>query len=546
MRLATLLSKKWSALFLWGWLLGFSASSAGASGSALVLTEQEAEFVATHEVVWMCVDPDWAPFEWVDEHGVHVGIAAELIAFVARRTGLNIQVFPAATWEDSLAASRRGDCQVLSFLNSTPLREQWLNFSQPLFFDPNVIITHMDHPDITNLSNFVGATVALPGGTMVKERFALDFPDIHILPTVSEAESLDLVSRQLADMTVRSLMVAAHTIRHGGFFNLKVAGRLEGYDNELRMGVLKGHDILLGILDKGIASLTEDERSLIAGRYAAFTVVEKINYRLLWDVLLLASLVVLVLVYRGQLLKRVAAERLALANARVAMEYRARREQSRMVATLSHEIRTSLAVIDGAAQTLAHVVTQDDEMSARRLERIRRAVTRLTSLADRFLEKDRLDTEKLVLNRQKVNLSALVRDLIIEIDARDQVTFEGVDVCRIECDVVLMQLAVSNLLSNALNYAGELGPVKVTLTDLASHVRLCVQDSGPGVPTELQEELFQPYVRGVGVADSAGAGLGLYLVRRAVALHGGVVRLESASKGACFVLELPKGVKDTI
>ncbi len=112
-----------------------------AQAGLLNFTPQEQAYLSQKRTVTMCVDPDWAPFERLDENGTHVGIAADLIQLVVQRTGLDIKPLPVRTWDESLAASKDGRCQIMSFLNQTPERERWLRFTSPIFLDPNVLIT---------------------------------------------------------------------------------------------------------------------------------------------------------------------------------------------------------------------------------------------------------------------------------------------------------------------------------------------------------------------------------------------------------------------
>ncbi|WP_375056040.1 diguanylate cyclase [Zobellella sp. DQSA1] len=247
-----------------------------ANAPPAALSASERAYINAHPSISLCVDPDWWPFEAIDKHGQHVGIAADLIAIAAANTGLQVQLHPTATWEESLIASRAGDCMALSFLNQTPEREQWLIFTAPLLEDPNVLITREEHPFISDVSALTGKTIALPYGTAMAEFFARDFPHIEIVYTDSESEALRLVSERKVDMTLRSLIMAAHTIKNEGWFNLKVSGQIPGYDNRLRMGVLKSEQTLRDILDKGIATLTPEQRQQIMGRHTAMNMVSQV------------------------------------------------------------------------------------------------------------------------------------------------------------------------------------------------------------------------------------------------------------------------------
>ncbi len=267
--------------------------AASAQPPAITFTAQEKSYIEHAGTITMCVDPDWVPFERIDERGQHEGIAADLIRLVAQRVGLSIEPYPVSNWEESLAASKSKRCQIMSFLNQTPERDTWLIFTQPLFFDPNVIITREEHPFIADPRGLRNASVALPRGTMVEERIRRDYPNLRVITTGSEQESVARVSERQADMTVRSLIVAAYAIKKEGLFNLKISGQLDDYTNQLRIGVQKDEKILRDILDKGVGTLTAQEREAISNKHVSINVLRETDYRLVWQILAAGALVLL-------------------------------------------------------------------------------------------------------------------------------------------------------------------------------------------------------------------------------------------------------------
>lgn len=512
---------------------------AGAAEPGVELTAAERAYLDRLGPVSLCVDPDWTPFEHISPEGRHEGIAADLIALVARRSGVEIRLLPVQTWDESLAASRSGQCKLMSFLNQTPERDQWLVFTRPLFLDPNVIITQEQHPDVTELSDFEGRSIALPAGTMVMERIRRDYPGLRVIPTVSEEQAINLVSNRVADMTVRSLIVAAYTIKKEGLFNLKIAGRIPHYDNILRIGVDRNEPMLRDILDKGVATLTQDERDAISNRHAAVKLVTRVDYRLMWEVLGGAALILLLLVYRHRSQRQLDAANLALSEQRVASERLAREQQGRMIAMLSHEMKTPIAIIDGAAQSLNYLIDVARPEVALRLQRVRQGVKRLENLCDCFLHKDQLDDASLKINRRNTDLGVLAQDLVAEIDWAGRVVVDVPVPVVVLVDANLIRIAMQNLLVNALNYSSVEKPVTLSIRVDEQAVNIWVKDEGGGIPPELRADIFNCYVRGNHSTNIPGAGLGLYLVRKIVELHGGQVALADTCVGAEFNLTLP-------
>ncbi|WP_407081015.1 diguanylate cyclase [Magnetococcus marinus] len=248
-------------------------------GAELSLSERE--YIQQHGPFTFCVDPDWPPFEQINAQGVHVGIAADLLRLAAERAKIPLKLVVTQEWQQSIQASQRGDCQMLSFLNQTPLRDAWLVFTVPIFVDRNVIITREEHPYIEDLAAVNHQTMVLPKGTSMEERVRKDFPQLTILLAESESEAFAMVSKKKADMTMRSLMVAIDTIKKEGWFNLKIAGQIPGYENHLRVGIRKEAAPLKDMLNRGIKEISLAERAEVANRHVSIQVQSGIDYGLM-------------------------------------------------------------------------------------------------------------------------------------------------------------------------------------------------------------------------------------------------------------------------
>lgn len=278
--------------------LAFSSLGlANAASPVIEFDPIEQAYIAQSSGIKMCVDPDWAPFERINPQGKHEGIAADLVQLVAQRVGLQIELLPVKDWEASLAASKGKRCQVMSFLNQTPARDAWLIFTAPIFFDPNIIITREEHAFIGDMKGLKGERIALPRGTMVEERVRRDFPNLGVVLTASEPEAMQLVSERQADLTIRSLIVAADAIKKEGLFNLKISGQIPEYTNQLRMGVLKDETVLRSILDKGVKTITPQEREAISNKHVSVNIQQGIDWTRVYILLALLTLAILIALY---------------------------------------------------------------------------------------------------------------------------------------------------------------------------------------------------------------------------------------------------------
>lgn len=236
---------------------------------------------------------------------------------------------------------------------------------------------------------------------------------------------------------------------------------------------------------------------------------------------------------------------LALARVRFAQEardaaLRARTEELRssLLSAVSHDLRTPLAVITGAATTLRDererlapairdelVATIVDD--AQRLERVLANLLQLTRVESGLAPaREWIPVEELV-GAALTRLEDALGDRAVELDIPADLA--------VAVDPVLFEHVLINLIDNALKHAAP--PIELRARRRDDVVVLEVRDHGPGVPAQLGQRLFDKFVR---ASSAPGAGLGLAVVRSIVAAHGGTITVEApAGGGACFHIELP-------
>src|SRR3990167_2530633 len=217
------------------------------------------------------------------------------------------------------------------------------------------------------------------------------------------------------------------------------------------------------------------------------------------------------------------------------------REQ-RFLADAAHELRTPLAVLRIHAQNAQQA--PDPEDRAKALQQLEHGVERATRVVTQLLTLARLEPAAVQLAMAPLDLAALAREELAELtplalDHQQELEFEaeGSDF-QLLADGPSLGTLLQNLLGNALQYTPTGGRIRVLLQGQPEALLLRVQDSGPGVPAELREKLFERFFRqGMG----QGAGLGLSIVRRVVELHSGEIELLDSPLGGLDVLvRLPR------
>ncbi len=217
------------------------------------------------------------------------------------------------------------------------------------------------------------------------------------------------------------------------------------------------------------------------------------------------------------------------------------------VANVSHELRTPLTAIRGYIEALAEGDTTGDEQQ-RFLEIIGRHTQRMERLVKDLLRLARLDAGQETLDQISCDtrglVEAVVSDLTSSVEARHQrvsVTV-GPGAEHLRADPAKLHDALRNLVANAVTYAPEGTTILIDATRNGRRLDIAVSDSGPGIPDEDLDRVFERFYRveKSRTRDPGGTGLGLAIVKHLVELHGGHVRVENrAQGGARFVISLP-------
>ena len=252
------------------------------------------------------------------------------------------------------------------------------------------------------------------------------------------------------------------------------------------------------------------------------------------------------------------AEQVMIANhhmeiAKLAAE-KANLAKSNFLSSMSHELRTPLNAILGFAQLLEAGSPTPTAVQEERLHQIITTGWYLLELINQILDLAVIESGKLRLEYESVSLFELLSecDGIIELPAEKhdvQVNFVHVDtVLLVEIDRTRLKQVMLNLLSNAIKYNYPGGTVEVTCTALPQHIRINVKDSGIGLSTEMQAQLFQPFNRlGQEHSNNDGTGIGLVVAKQLVELMGGSIGVTSEEgAGSDFWIELPREIPATL
>lgn len=233
--------------------------------------------------------------------------------------------------------------------------------------------------------------------------------------------------------------------------------------------------------------------------------------------------------------------RLVLALRDAGVRRRADRSRSDLVATVAHELRSPLTGVKGFTSTLLAKWERFSESQRRlMLETVDADADRLTRLIGELLDVARIDSGRLQLRRQPVDIVAEVEKIAGRYTGGDSgpIAVSAQPVPEVWVDPDKLTQVVINLLDNAVRHGD--GAVELGIGPGSDHdVDIWVQDEGPGIPEDLRERVFAKFWRH---GSRTGTGLGLFIVRGLVEAHGGHAWVETGDSGGARVrFSLPVG-----
>lgn len=226
---------------------------------------------------------------------------------------------------------------------------------------------------------------------------------------------------------------------------------------------------------------------------------------------------------------------------------RAEHLRNEFLAVAAHELKTPLTTLSGHTQLLLRQIAHGQPPPAERMQRGLKTVAgqaeRLGRLVNQLLDISRLEAGKLSLDRRPVDVAALLTRIVGDTQPRTdrhQFVLHAPAALDMRLDPLRIEQVLSNLLDNAIRYSPAGGDITIELRRQDGVIELSVRDRGLGIPPSLRERLFDQFYQAHGDGYRSGLGLGLFISRQIVELHGGTLRAEFPEDGGtCMIICLP-------
>ncbi|MFC3093928.1 response regulator [Alteromonas sediminis] len=237
---------------------------------SLELTMAERQWLLQNPAIRLGVDPQWPPFEWMDNEGEFKGISADYITRIREITGLNITPVQNLTWPQVVDGLKSGNVDMVAAMTYSDERDTFLDFTAPYTAYATAFVTRMDTHVRGGLDDFEDERIGTTKGYIFDDLMRLENPSGSFKRYATPSSGLEALALGEIDAYVGNLAVLTYFMQQNNLNNLRVGGRVEGFvATDLHLAVRHELPHLASILDKALALIDDEERIAIARKWRA-------------------------------------------------------------------------------------------------------------------------------------------------------------------------------------------------------------------------------------------------------------------------------------
>ncbi|VWC75928.1 MULTISPECIES: ATP-binding protein [Burkholderia] len=533
------------------WIVVLLGASVGASAATAcwkpTFTDEELGWMRAHPVVHIAVEANWHPIEYM-RNGGHAGLVAGYLNAISKMTGLTFRTVPGTEWGHAYEALAAGRVDLLPGVWRELVPDRigvGALISSPYLVGRLTVVTRNNSAMIFGLQRLKGRRVAIKGRGAVEYFVRHSGVPLDVLTFDSEELALGAVANGEADAALGVDVTILPIMRRQFTGQLYMSGMLADRPVSLAMLTRSDLPILASIVDKSLAAIPVSETAGITrdaielGDYGKPTIRSIVHYRAPVVFAIAVALLAFALLAYLSWKSRAAA-------------IRSKRDKAMFLAFVSHEIRTPMQTVLSSLEFL-----QRSRLSVQQAGRVEAAVSAsgtLLTLLDDILEYSRLESRKVTLSLQTVELASWARQAVDMVRWRAErkalaltLDVSGPPSLCVVIDPVRVRQIVLNLLVNAINFTPA-GAVALRVRYVATRhgrsgvLRFEVRDSGIGIAPDRIGHVFDAYWQAGRSAQQSveGSGLGLAICSELVTLMRGTITVDSVPHvETVFTVHLP-------
>ncbi len=561
----------------------------------LILTKEEVDYLDKKRSINLCVDPDWMPFEKIENHK-HVGIVADYLKDFEKKIGTQLNLVETKDWTESLEYMKSRKCDVLSFVMNIQSRRGYMNFTKPYVNESLVLVTKRNVSFISDLKSLENKKIGIQKNFAYNEIIRRTYPNLEVVDVNHLRDGLKRVERGEIFGQVTTHLNVAYAFQEEFYGSLQISGKFDEKWH-LSVGVRNDDPILLNIFEKVVASITDETKQRIINKWVTIKYEKSIDYKLFWSIvaffLFIFSLILYTYIMQRRYIRKLTKvkEEIETLNSTLERKVQLRtlelelsnkqlkiktQELEHLNNTLDTRIKEEINNRKKQEQMLIHQskLAEMGEMISMIAHQWRQPLSALSTVIQNIhlryslgkLDKEYLDKQRLLSNALTEKMSQTINDFKNFFKPNKEKQFFSIEkalqqtIFLIDDSFKSNNIKIKNMISDdAIIYGFESelsqvllnmctnskdafleaevkNPVITIQTKKAqTHIRIIISDNAGGINESIINKIFEPYFT---TKDSYnGTGLGLYMSKMII---------EQNMQGHLTVQNIPNGVKFSI
>ncbi|MEA3499230.1 MAG: transporter substrate-binding domain-containing protein, partial [Campylobacterota bacterium] len=274
--------------------------------NTLNITDDEQKWLDKEETINYVYDPDWAPFEWTNEVGEHVGIIADILHIVSNSSGVKFQAVPTVKWSDAVAKMENNEVDMYSAVVQNERREKYAKFSSKnIYSSPAVIVTKVDDDTVylDIQSALKTKNVGLAKGYAIGDYVKKTYPDLKFTTVESIVDGFEKLEHGDIDVFVLNAATAQYFIKQKGYDDIRIATKID-FSFDLKIAIQKNMpQEVLSILDKAINNISQKELNDIYYKWTNVQAKVKTDWVLVGQIASVVFIIILFILWNNRKLK---------------------------------------------------------------------------------------------------------------------------------------------------------------------------------------------------------------------------------------------------